>query len=308
MNFSPAFFSSTQTDRFIAPLVIFLHLLLISWAVFEFEHQTISAKSHPKTLLVQTLELPKKMPVEKISSPPSTKSLTETPPAVKKNPEIKPLENKTQEPKPEIAPPLPKADKSPASSLPPKPSSKTPQASPKKQSSQTTKAPSSQKKPTPPSTSKKIENPSLKQASPTLSHKQQELLAKAKESLSKVNKPDPITSKETNALQTPKNLAALNIDSIQMDSFGAVSSQESSYGEEIIKRLKIWLKLPEHGETKIKLTLKRNGGVEKLIVVASKSRKNKEYLEANLPHIQFPAFGENFKGAAEFTFSITLEG
>ena len=84
-------------------------------------------------------------------------------------------------------------------------------------------------------------------------------------------------------------------------------TKESRYSDEIAYRLKSSLRFPDYGAVKIKLTLDRTGKVLKCETVHSESAKNKSYVESKVPGIVFSSFGQQFQGATQTTFVITLQ-
>jgi hypothetical protein len=83
---------------------------------------------------------------------------------------------------------------------------------------------------------------------------------------------------------------------------------EAKYEEELISYLEALLSLPEKGEVKIKLTLKREGSVQSLEILKAASHKNREYIQTSLPSCSFPSFGTHFKGETTHTFTLNLLG
>ena len=79
--------------------------------------------------------------------------------------------------------------------------------------------------------------------------------------------------------------------------------QKTAYTHKIISLLQQLLKLPEQGDVKIQLIIRNDGSVAKLSIVDAKSKKNKNYIEDNLPLISFPHFGNTFDGDKEHAFS-----
>jgi colicin import membrane protein len=77
------------------------------------------------------------------------------------------------------------------------------------------------------------------------------------------------------------------------------------YHESLVKYLQHALHLPEYGNVKIALTLKPDGTVIKLEVIAAESEKNKAFLEKNLPQIKFPGFSKS-DGNEQKTFLLTF--
>jgi hypothetical protein len=82
---------------------------------------------------------------------------------------------------------------------------------------------------------------------------------------------------------------------------------ETKYEEELILYLESWLTLPEKGEVKLKLTLKRDGSVEKIAILKATSERNSAYIESKLISLSFPRFDAHFKGENAHTFTITLK-
>ena len=81
---------------------------------------------------------------------------------------------------------------------------------------------------------------------------------------------------------------------------------ETTYQQMLVSYLQERLQFPENGEVKIKLTVSRTGSIEKSIVMTATSASNERYIHENLRDITLPAFGSNFKGESEHTFSLTL--
>lgn len=91
---------------------------------------------------------------------------------------------------------------------------------------------------------------------------------------------------------------------------GALASEalsfEAKYEEELVIYLESLLSLPEKGDVKLKLTLKREGNVQKIDILKTTSESNKKYVESTLIPCCFPSFGSHFKGEIAHTFTITL--
>ena len=125
----------------------------------------------------------------------------------------------------------------------------------------------------------------------------QKLLRDLEDSLAKLEakpkkgKSDPI----------PTDLPAA-IDALHLDATAA-EEEAGGYDTSLIGYLKQMLNLPEYGEVKIQLTLKRDGSFVKLVVLKTESEKNRKYLEASLPHLRFPQLEGNKK---QETFVVTF--
>lgn len=92
--------------------------------------------------------------------------------------------------------------------------------------------------------------------------------------------------KEKPSLDLPQPLTFLD------ESTPALASVEGSLDDRVesllVGFLHDTLHLPEVGEVKIELTIKKDGTVSRVVVVSAESRKNKLYLEQHLPLLQFP--------------------
>jgi hypothetical protein len=75
------------------------------------------------------------------------------------------------------------------------------------------------------------------------------------------------------------------------------------YEGSLISYLHQSLNLPDFGEVKIQLTLREDGAVVKMVVLGAESKKNRDYLEKNLPMLKFPRLISNRK---EETFVLTF--
>lgn len=142
---------------------------------------------------------------------------------------------------------------------------------------------------------------------------QQASLAQAKEKLAKLGEKRPVANAllPTSHLEEtilPKRLENLQIDAISFEGTENISltTQESSYRDEIAYRLKLSLRLPEYGMVKVRLTLERSGHVANLQIVSSESTKNRAYIESMIPSIKFPPFGNDLTQANQYTFLIAL--
>jgi outer membrane biosynthesis protein TonB len=115
------------------------------------------------------------------------------------------------------------------------------------------------------------------------------------EALAKID--DKVYSKRQSKLDVPtmKGISPLSLP------FGEVDEGEGTEEEALGSFLTSSLKLPEFGEVKIQLTIKKDGSVARLVVVQTESRKNKDYLEKHLPLLRFPLILDKEK-----TFTLTF--
>jgi outer membrane biosynthesis protein TonB len=140
--------------------------------------------------------------------------------------------------------------------------------------------------------------------------RKQALIEKAKKSIANIgqtrDKQSSSKPSEVSLSDLPGKIGALQTEAILSDMPSDLTQQERSYSDEIASRLKLKLRLPKFGEVKIKLTLERSGQFVKISVVSAASGENRKYVEKEVPKLSFPAFGNNFSGESEYTFTIVL--
>ncbi len=124
------------------------------------------------------------------------------------------------------------------------------------------------------------------------SSKSKALVAVASEQISTVSK---VGALESEHLQT-----------ISCEGVEAYATKEALYVSELIRRLKLALKLPEYGEVRVKMTLSRSGSVTQLSVLKSSSSINKKLVEQKLKGLTFAAFGASFAKEESHTFTLIL--
>ncbi len=322
--------------------VTLVHLFFLGFAAWD-ASRTIKPKL-PDRLIVKTIALggainphsTAKPSVFAMAEPPKQivepviKEVKEPAPVVPEEPKTvekpKPVQEegvkktKEKETPPKKAP-VAKVEKPKATPKQDKPKTQTaykPKAEPKKETKKVVQK--SPEKPKEPSVKKQKseeevrldkEKAAQEEATKQMKAKQQELIARAQASISKV---DTSKVKSAFAMGSLPSVSSLMkpIDQMHIDALpvgtgeGQVSPQEASYIDEVVNRLKLMLRLPEYGDVKVKLTLERNGKVAKVVIVSAKSTANKEYIEKNLPKLNFPAFGKNFSDEPQYTFSLVL--
>lgn len=110
------------------------------------------------------------------------------------------------------------------------------------------------------------------------------LVKELEDSLSKIDaKPKKNSSPKRN-MAIPSAPQTLELDRID-DSY-----LQQEYQMTLVRHLQEKFELPEHGEVKIALTLKKDGSVIKVQVVKAESEKNRVFLEKNLISLVFPSF------------------
>lgn len=80
----------------------------------------------------------------------------------------------------------------------------------------------------------------------------------------------------------------------------------NSYNDELVQRLQVLLRLPDYGDVRVKLTLKRDGSVLTLQVLEAESSQNRAYVEEALPDLKLVGFGAHFPGENSRSFVLTL--
>lgn len=152
-----------------------------------------------------------------------------------------------------------------------------------------------------------IQDAKIKAEQEALQEQQRKLIAAAQESMAKMDKGRAnLNNVKTNlAVATPVAIKDLQIEALPSDT-QSMTVGEKSYRDELAGRLKLLLKLPEHGEVQLKLTLDRNGKVLKVMITKSVSQLNRSYIEKNLPTLKFPSFGKHFDNQPDYTFNIQL--
>jgi outer membrane biosynthesis protein TonB len=127
------------------------------------------------------------------------------------------------------------------------------------------------------------------------------LLQEVERNLAKISPTAHNSSRKAGGPST--QLAPLNID---LSDDSTLASGARHYREELAARLRCLLQLPEIGNVKVSLTLRRDGKVARMNIISTQSELNRTYLLNTLPLLNFPPFGAEFPGEAERTFPLTL--
>lgn len=278
----------------------------------------------PEIVLPRAIEtIAEPEPVEEVEPEPipEPEAIEEAPPppapvpkVVKTTPKPKPAEKKAV---PKKTPPK-KAVEKPKKPMPKKAPEKPNKPAPKKAPEKPKKAAAKQDAPKKEAPKKETSAaPKIDPQAEALKAKKKALIAQAQASLSKVGKASNGLVGSGSGSSSAKNLAATAvvpsaISSLNADSYGLSSGEPSltvmevSYKNELISRLKRVLKLPEHGDVKIKLKLDRSGKVLSFSIVSAQNNANRKHVEKELPNLTFPSFGSNFSGQQDHTFTIIL--
>jgi colicin import membrane protein len=298
--------SLSRSDRslyWIACVVIACHLAVVVLGVLSFQETT--PQRLVQKLVVKTVSLGERRDVAVIVEEPPP------PPPPQEQEEVaapqEPVEEEPEVVTPEViapkeAPALPPPKKSPEKK--PVVKKKTKPSAPKKAAPTPKKKASvkPQQKPTPTAKKSPVKSEVAKA-------RKQKLLANAQKTIAEMESSHATVSSKS-PQQLPDKLPAA-IETLQVDAFPSgeienLTFQEVSYYDELASRLKLRLRLPEYGEVNIKLTLERSGRFVSVTITGARSAKNRQHVEKILPTLNYPSFGQNFKGAAQYTFLITL--
>lgn len=132
--------------------------------------------------------------------------------------------------------------------------------------------------------------------------KTQQALAKARESLAKIDKVQK-KQPEVRAESTP-NVPRLRVDARPER---ATAVEASDYQDEMARRLRLLLRLPDYGAVRVQVTITKRGAVSGLEVVNAASEINRAYIEQVLPTLTFAPLNNHFGQVPNKTFTLTLE-
>ena len=86
----------------------------------------------------------------------------------------------------------------------------------------------------------------------------------------------------------------------------ASASPEACYIGDLIRRLQLNVRLPEPGDVRVKLTLKKTGAITAVLVLSGSTASIKQAIEKKLKTVHFSPFGTSFSGESEHTFNLRL--
>lgn len=161
-----------------------------------------------------------------------------------------------------------------------------------------------------PNVKNKLQEAPVASSSGTPKNNNKEWIAAAKEKIGKIAlSSDTMTNSSQQSLKeiaTPSPIENFVTDLAFIDSGTTFNVKESAYRDELGQRLRLYLKLPEYGDVKVKLTIDRMGKITFIKIISFQSAKNASFIEQNLPKLKMPPFGDNFKGASVYDFTIVL--
>jgi len=160
--------------------------------------------------------------------------------------------------------------------------------------------PPKKKKAPPPKKTTKKQPPPKKPSKPDNSKLLAEALSHLDRSTSKQKTPSKEKPSQVHAI------SSLNTDSSLIDKTKEKPSAESSYIADLIRRLQVGIKLPEHGEASVAITINRSGKPVKVVVTESTSASIKQTLSQKLPNLTFSPFGGCFSNEQEHIFLLRL--
>lgn len=236
----------------------------------------IESKTSPTSIpAAEVKSKAKEQPAPKLELKASPK--TEVKPQPEAQPKVNPQLRSSPKPQPKIQP------KSPPKPQPPKPHLKT----------------SSESKP-------------IQSAQKEVKHKsdveRQKLLSKAKETLGQIkvaNHKSPVQTNQ-NIATHPQPLEKLQSEAYITNESLFGSERDGKYRDELITRLKRYLKLPGYGDITIELILERSGTIKALKILKDENSENRKYIEKILPTLSFPNFGSSYEKESQHSFVITL--
>jgi outer membrane biosynthesis protein TonB len=148
---------------------------------------------------------------------------------------------------------------------------------------------------------KETPKPEVKKEIAKTDPKKDALLKEARASLAKMGKGEA-TSPEAGR-SSLKPLTSLKAE----EGLFSVKGENDQYTGELVKRLKLSLRLPESGQVLVDLKLQRSGRVAQVKILEAKSSINQKYVEATLPNLNFPDFGEFYPKEDEKLFTLSLQ-
>ncbi len=132
------------------------------------------------------------------------------------------------------------------------------------------------------------------------------LARELEESIAKIDqKQDKFKQKKPNASEKKQEPIAL----ASLSSFDHVPLAFSSNGEIkelLVQELQHVLHLPDFGEVKVRLQFRSDGSIEEVKVLQAASKKNRDYLEKELPKQSFPFLADLGLKEKERSFVITF--
>lgn len=237
----------------IALFVTSVHLLIIGFLLFSPVKKTPPLKKH---IAVRTIQPKTRAPAVTAHPPQKIVSSSQTPSAAPKQ-NVKKESAKT-------APPKTKASKPAASSKP---------------APVTSKPIPPQKKPA------MVEKGKAKKSPPAPKRPPEHVLKEIDEALAKID--EKVYSKPQSKLNVPQ-IKGSSASQIPFPDFGEMFDEAGTDTDILQAFFGETLKLPEDGEVRTQLTIKKDGTVAQLIVLEAQSQKNKAYLEKNIPLLKLP--------------------
>lgn len=245
----------------IALFVTSVHLLMICFLLFSPVKKTPPIKKH---IAVRTIQ-------------PKTRA-----PAVAARPPKKPVSSHAASPQPPSATPKPTVKKESAKTAPPKTKASKPAAS-SKPAPVTSKPIPPQKKPAMVEKGKAKKSPPAPKRPPE--RPPQQVLKEIDEALAKID--EKVYSKPQSKLNVPQ-IKGSSASQIPFPDFEEMFDEAGTDTDVLQAFFGETLKLPENGEVRTQLTIKRDGTVVQLVVLEAQSQKNKAYLEKNIPLLKLP--------------------
>jgi outer membrane biosynthesis protein TonB len=139
--------------------------------------------------------------------------------------------------------------------------------------------------------------PKEKPAKPApASNEQQQVLKRVQEQLTQLRAtPAPKAAQEALAALPVLQIAPLQTKSVDV-----------SYEEDLVTRLRTLLRLPEYGQVKVRLVVRRDGTISSVEILSAESAVNRSYVETHLPRCKLADFGRRFGEESERPFTVVL--
>lgn len=120
--------------------------------------------------------------------------------------------------------------------------------------------------------------PTKKEEPPKRLEPPEKIWSEIDQALAKIEKKSYPVAKQP--IQVPRPVTFLDFERSELDESDAVSN--------LMGFLRETLRLPEVGEVKMEIMVKKDGTIGKVVVLRSESQKNKLYLQEHLPLLQLP--------------------
>ncbi|MBS0649353.1 MAG: hypothetical protein JSS10_09045 [Verrucomicrobia bacterium] len=130
-----------------------------------------------------------------------------------------------------------------------------------------------------------VEKGKAQKSLPAPKRPQSQVLKEIDEALAKID--EKVYSRPQSKLDVPQ-IKGSSASQIPFSDFGEMFDEAGTDTDVLQAFFAETLKLPENGEVRTQLTIKKDGTVAQLVVLEAQSQKNKAYLEKNIPLLKLP--------------------